>query len=142
MNIAVQTILKELNENGYDPVIATSTDPMGPSAELIEYATAVESDPVGRTRRIVSVCRKSGQRREDLQKVIDAGNNSNAWGTDVVIRHVQLLRDCETRWSSTFNMIDRLIELYPVSNTLKNGEKKPYIMFAACRALSFPARDV
>jgi hypothetical protein len=117
VNIAVQTILKELKENGYDPVIATSIDPMGPSAELIEYATAVESDLVGRTRGIVAVCRKSGQRREDLKKVINTGNSSNAWGPEVAIRPVQLLRDCETRRSSTFNMVDRLIELYPVSNT-------------------------
>jgi len=116
VNIAVQTILKELKDNGYDPVIATSTDPTGPSAKLIEYATAVESNPVGRTRGIVAVCRKSGQRHEDLKNVIITGNSSNAWGPDVIIRPVQLLRDCERRWSSTFNMIDRLIELYPVSN--------------------------
>ncbi|KAI0284024.1 hypothetical protein BGY98DRAFT_911151 [Russula aff. rugulosa BPL654] len=81
---------------------------------LIEYATAVESDPVGRARGIVAMCRKSGQRREDLKKVINAGNSCNAWGPDVVIRPVQLLRDCETCWYSTFNMVDRLIELYPL----------------------------
>ncbi len=123
MNIAVQTILEELKENGYDPVVATSADPAGPSAKLIEYATAVESDPVGHTRGIVAVCRESSQRREDLEKVINTGNSSNAWGPDVVIRPVQLLRDRETRWSSTFNMVDRLIELYPVSNTFENGKK-------------------
>jgi hypothetical protein len=115
VNIAVQTILKELEDHPYDPVISTSTNPSGPSDELIQYATAVKSKPIRRTREIVAVCRKSGQRREDLQKLIAVGNNSNAWGTDVVIRLVQLLRDCETRWSSTFNMVDRLIELYPVS---------------------------
>lgn len=119
MNIAVQTILEELEENGYDPVIATSADPMGPGAKLIEYATAVESDPVGRTRGIVAMCRKSGQRREDMKKVINAGNSCNAWGPDVVIRPVQLLRDCETCWYSTFNMVDRLIELYPVSDMFR-----------------------
>ena len=86
----------------------------------MRYATAVESDPIGRSREIVATCRKSGQRRENLQKLIAAGNKTNAWGgSNTVIWLVQLLRDCETRWSSTFNMIDRLIELYPVSILLQ-----------------------
>ena len=116
INVAVQTILKELKENGYDPIIATSADPLNPSSELMEYATAVQSDPVGRTRQIVATCRKSGQGREGLQKLIATSNDTNTWGPDTNIRLVQLLRDCETRWSSTFNMIDRVIELYPVRN--------------------------
>lgn len=112
VNIATQTILAELKENPYWPVIESSTDPSGPNQELKEYARAVESNPVGHTRNIVAVCRKSGQRREELQRVIVSGNEQCVWA----LRTVQLLRDCETRWSSTFNMIDRLIELYPVSN--------------------------
>ena len=123
MDIAVQTVLKELKENGYDPVIATSTDPAGPSAKLIEYAAAVKSDLIGRSRRIVAVCFKSGQFRGDL-KVINTGNSSKTWGPNVAIRLVQLLRDRETCWSSTFNMVDRLIELYPVSNTFRDRRKK------------------
>lgn len=81
----------------------------------MRYASAVESDLVGRCREIVAACRKSGQRRENLQKLIAIGNSTNTWGPDTVIRLVQLLRDCETRCSSTYNMIDRLIKLYPVS---------------------------
>ena len=81
----------------------------------MRYATAVESVLVGRCREIVATCRKSGQRRETLQKLIAISNSTNTWGLDTVIRPVQLLRDCETRWSSTYNMMDRLIELYPVS---------------------------
>jgi hypothetical protein len=106
IDIAVQTILKELKKNGYHPIIATSAYPLNPSSELVEYATAVQSDLVGRTRQIVAACRKSGQRREGLQKLIAIDTN---------IRFVQPLRDCETRWFSTFDMIDWLIELYPVS---------------------------
>jgi hypothetical protein len=108
----VQTILKELKENGYTPVIETSAEP---SMDLMQYVNALKSDPVGRSREIVATCRKFGQRRENLQKLIATGNHTNAWGPDTVIRLVQLLRDCETHWSSTFNMIDRVIELYPVS---------------------------
>ncbi|KAF8505584.1 hypothetical protein F5888DRAFT_1604559, partial [Russula emetica] len=96
-------------------------------SELVEYATAVQSDPVGRMRQIVITCRKSGQRREGLQKPIATGNDTNAWGPDTNIRLVQLLRDCETRWSSTFNMIDRFIELYPpVKHLLQPFRQKEY----------------
>ena len=75
-------------------MIATSSDPVGPITELKEYAFALnsdESDPVGRTRGIVVVCRKSGQRREDLESVLITGNSANAWGIHSVIRVVQLL---------------------------------------------------
>ncbi|KAH9164363.1 ribonuclease H-like domain-containing protein, partial [Lactarius sanguifluus] len=78
---------------------------------LTSYAEALDSDPVNRTRGIVGVCRASGGRRKELKHAIEDGNKSNTWGE--IIRVVQLLRDCETRWSSTYNMIDRTMELYP-----------------------------
>lgn len=56
MNIAVQSILKGLKENGYDPVIATSSDPVGPSAELKKYASADESDLVSEVHRGLLLC--------------------------------------------------------------------------------------
>ena len=56
MNIAVQIILKGLKENGYDPVIATSSDPLGPSADLKEYASADESDLVSEVHRGLLLC--------------------------------------------------------------------------------------
>ncbi|KAF8972357.1 ribonuclease H-like domain-containing protein, partial [Flammula alnicola] len=82
-----------------------------------KYLKALEGDLVGRCRNIVASCRSSGQRRHALLKKIDEGNKTGYWkgklddGKDQ-IRLVQLLRDCETRWSSTFNMIDRVLELY------------------------------
>ena len=52
--------------------------------------------------------------------MIKEGNTSNAWGKedeeDIRLREVQLLRDVDTRWSSTFLMIDRVLELYPASS--------------------------
>ncbi|KAH9160556.1 hypothetical protein EDB89DRAFT_1862690, partial [Lactarius sanguifluus] len=78
---------------------------------LDSYAQALNSDPVGQTQGIVGVCRASGGRRKELKCAIEDGNKSNTWGE--IIRVVQLLRDCETRWSSTYNMIDRTMELYP-----------------------------
>ena len=84
-----------------------------PAIELSSYADALRSDPVGQTRGIVGVCRASGGRRKDLKSTIEEGNKSKSWGE--IIRVVQLLRDCETRWSSTYNMIDCAMELYPVN---------------------------
>ncbi|KAI6006128.1 hypothetical protein EDD15DRAFT_2154708, partial [Pisolithus albus] len=79
----------------------------------------LQRDVIGTVRSIVSVCRASGQRRQDLRKVIVEGNSSGRWagklpdGGDKLPLY-QLLRDCETRWSSTFLMIERLLLLYPV----------------------------
>ncbi len=110
VNIAVQTILKELKDNPFFPVVECGADIL--ADELVSYAEALNSDPVGQTRGIVGVCRASGGRRKELKCAIEDGNKSNTWGE--IIRVVQLLRDCETRWSSTYNMIDRTMELYPV----------------------------
>ncbi|KAI0729761.1 hypothetical protein BC629DRAFT_1261519, partial [Irpex lacteus] len=81
-----------------------------------KYAEALAADPVGRIRALVAACRASGQRRDDLQAVIKNGNEAKQWER---IRPggmpaLQLLRDCPTRWSSTYNMIDRVLVLYPV----------------------------
>ena len=62
INISVQTVVKELKENPYNPIIESCKNPSGPSRELMLYAEAVQSNPVGTTRDIVSVCRKSGHR--------------------------------------------------------------------------------
>ncbi|KAF8955646.1 hypothetical protein BDZ97DRAFT_1601166, partial [Flammula alnicola] len=120
INIACQTILAELKEGSLSHIEQpTMSDP--PTVKELEdwenYLIALEADLVGRCRSIVATCRASGQRRQALLKKIDEGNKSGYWkgklddGKDQ-IRLVQLLRDCETRWSSTFNMVDRVLELY------------------------------
>jgi hypothetical protein len=116
INIATQTVLKELKENPRLPVVTSSSSL--PFAQLAAYADAVESDPISGGRQIVAACRASGQRRSDLQQVIIQGNEAKTWSQNGTIRPVQLLRDCETRWSSTFMMNDRVVELYPVSLSL------------------------
>ncbi|KAI0658860.1 hypothetical protein C8Q70DRAFT_916815 [Cubamyces menziesii] len=78
------------------------------------YADALQNDPVKRARQLVTACRASGLRREAFAKTITEGNESGAFGEGKQLRQVQLLRDVSTRWSSTFLMIDRLLELYPV----------------------------
>lgn len=103
-----------MKDNPYYPVVECKADI--PPDELASYAEGLESDPVGQTRGIVGVCRASGGRRKELKNIIEDGNKSNTWCE--IIRVVQLLRDCETRWSSTYNMIDRAMELYPVMPNL------------------------
>ncbi|KAI5984036.1 ribonuclease H-like domain-containing protein, partial [Pisolithus albus] len=110
VNIACQAFIEEVKKN-----------PFG----TYDEATSPHSWQVGTSeshgctvRSIVSVCRASGQRRQDLRKVIAEGNSSGRWagklpdGGDKLPLY-QLLRDCETRWSSTFLMIERLLLLYP-----------------------------
>ena len=63
----MQTILKELKDNPYDPVIESSTTP---SADLVEYAEALRMKPVSNARSIVAICRKSGSRRTELRNTI------------------------------------------------------------------------
>lgn len=71
----------------------------------------LETDPVSAVRKLVVAIRASDKRRDSLQSTIHDLNQ----GEGLEIRNVNLLRDVDTRWSSTFLMIDRLLELYPVS---------------------------
>ena len=90
--------------------MASSTNPDN-NAALIQYADALASDPVQGTWDIVATCRASGQWRAELQTVLISGNKSKLWD----LHALQLLRDCDTRWLSTKNMITRLIYLYAIS---------------------------
>ena len=115
VNISVQTVIKELNENPYDPVIQSAPNPSAPTEALKQYAAALLSKPIDKTREVVATCRRSGQRQADLKAIIEKGNDTSSWPTpEGKIRVLQLLRDCETHWSSTFNMIDHMMGLYPV----------------------------
>ena len=111
-------MLKELKENPRQPVLDSSSDPLF-KPQLQKYADALATDPVGGARSLVGVCRKSSQHWRDLRATIEEGNSKgefcNEEGTLVVtIPLLQLLRDCEMPWSSTFNMIGRVITLYLV----------------------------
>jgi hypothetical protein len=92
---------------------ATPTDSPEQLDELQQYEDALQADPVGKSRSIVSALQVSGQRRADLRDIITKGNIEKCWDPPVPL--VQLLRDCDTRWASLRAMIKRTIELYPVS---------------------------
>lgn len=80
------------------------------------YQAALKSDVVARVRRYVTACRASGQRREEFNTILIEGNKAEGWGeSHEPIREVGLLKDVDTRWSSTFHMIDRFLETYLVS---------------------------
>lgn len=78
------------------------------------YHHALQAHPIRKVRGLIAACRASGQRRYDLMNVIQQGNKENLWGI-FGIPEWQLLRDCETRWSSSYLMIGRALTLYPVS---------------------------
>ncbi|KAG2124354.1 hypothetical protein DEU56DRAFT_744665, partial [Suillus clintonianus] len=88
------------------------------STDLHTYANSLSNEPVGQCRDIVNSCRQSGQRRQRLQAVIEQGNNNGYWKGKLPdgkekLPVLRLLRDCSTRWSSTFKMIDRVLTLHP-----------------------------
>ncbi|KAK6996343.1 ribonuclease H-like domain-containing protein [Favolaschia claudopus] len=112
INIATQTVLTELKDNPIIPVLNSSSS-LRPD-KLSAYADALSTDPVDHGRKIVAACRASGQRRKGLKDVINQGNATKCWPTEGgVLNCLQLLRDCDTRWSSTYNMNDRVIVLHP-----------------------------
>lgn len=82
-------------------------------AGYVDYANALVANPIAKCRQIVAWVRKSCQRRDQLMNLIRSGNQDGVWESE--LPEVQLLRDVETRWSSTYLMIRRIILLYPVS---------------------------
>lgn len=90
-----------------------------PDGVTIEgYHATLATDIIGMARKLVTACRASGQRREDFQLTIQEGNEAGTWtdseGNTLPLPVLQLLRDCETRWSSTFLLLDRVVTLLPV----------------------------
>ena len=122
VNIAVKAGLKHLTAlPHFDPDI-NHTDPTIPISQAlrdnVEYWEALKDDVVASARRLVMACRASGQHREDFESTIEVRNENGGWGDPpLLLRIVGLLKDVDTRWSSTFLMIDRVLELYLVSNT-------------------------
>lgn len=84
------------------------------------YLLALASAPVDMCRDSVRAMRSSDLRRDGLQEAIRTGNTQGLFATPggrvFTIPQLQLLRDSETRWSSTYEMIQRYLELYPVSH--------------------------
>lgn len=108
--------------------------PLPDGVTIEEYRAALAADIIGMARKLVTASRVSGQRREDFELTIREGNKAGSWtdseGNPLPLPVLQLLRDCETRWSSTFLMLDRVLTLLPartprawlsVRNTCSHG---------------------
>lgn len=76
------------------------------------YSSALERDVVGVCRSLVTAMRASGARRLGLWQYILYLNTCRAFPQPIPL--LRLLRDCETRWSSTYIMIQRVRCLWPV----------------------------
>ncbi|KIO23189.1 hypothetical protein M407DRAFT_43807, partial [Tulasnella calospora MUT 4182] len=107
INIAVEAFLKQLALGPPSISVAEQMD-----QGIID---ALHRGIVSICRSIVVFCRASGSRRTGLRQVILDGNAAGWFGQNVRLPEHQLLRDVPTRWSSTFFMIDRFLELWPVN---------------------------
>ncbi|KAJ2928061.1 hypothetical protein H1R20_g9035, partial [Candolleomyces eurysporus] len=123
VNLACGAIIQELKKLATEKATNYEFDYIIDQPDWHLYLDALESDLIARVRALVAACRKSSQRRQDLQKIIREGNNKGLWAGKIrnpfpkddpnVLRPLQLLRDCETRWSSIYLMITRFLYLYP-----------------------------
>lgn len=146
VNIAVKTGLQHLTTivNAAHDKDLEGTDNFlcWPDALLedCDYAEALQNDVVGAARSLITAVRGSGQCCEEFKQIIKNGNISGGWGDfKQQLRVVELLKDVDTRWSSTFLMIDRLLELWLVRSIINC-----FIMidlmssFKACEGISQP----
>ncbi|KAL1732078.1 hypothetical protein EV714DRAFT_207673 [Schizophyllum commune] len=93
---------------------STSTFPSPPSSAPTSFSNLI-------------AIRASGLRREDFETLIREGNTNKEWlgndGKFLELPVLALLRDVDTRWSSTFLMINRLLVLYNAVAKLLASEK-------------------
>ncbi|KAJ8456137.1 hypothetical protein ONZ45_g18814 [Pleurotus djamor] len=115
INIAVKTGLKYMTSiSDEDPEVSRADiEELFPESTPTpsDYQRALKTDLIGRVRKLVNAIRASGQRRQGLKEVIDAGNLSHAFSEE--IKALNLIRDVDTRWSAIYLMIERFLYLHP-----------------------------
>lgn len=118
MNLAVNAILKALSDAATTFRAEALKSGLEIDSETERYLQALDLLPVDTCRSSVFACRSSGLRREAIRQLIIDGNATGRFrspsGLAYVVPLLELLRDMPTRWSSTYNMIKRYLELYPV----------------------------
>ncbi|KAG9088674.1 hypothetical protein FS749_001982 [Ceratobasidium sp. UAMH 11750] len=117
INLVVVAMLKELPATAqlFREEAAAKGDDLD---EIVSaYLDALDSGIVAGCRESIRSLRSSNLRREGFIDSIKDGNLRGTFKTAAglvkLLPVLQLLRDSETRWSSTYNMIVRYIELYP-----------------------------
>lgn len=114
-NSDIQYLLGNIPELTEEALLAM---PLPDGVTVEGYRDALAADIIGTARKLVAACRASGQRRAEFELTIREGNEAGSWedskGNQLPLPVLQLLRDCEIRWSSTFFMLDRVMKLLPV----------------------------
>ncbi|KAF7347428.1 HAT family dimerization domain-containing protein [Mycena venus] len=103
VNLACKAILGAITNMDFAASGAADFVP-GPAAPPRTILDAIARDPVATVRTSVRVIRASSLRRQYFSEVLKA----------LQMKDLQLLRDVDTRWSSTLIMIDRAILLREV----------------------------
>jgi len=89
-----------------------------------DYVQALTADVLGTARKLISACRVSGRRREEFVDTILQGNLDETWndndGNPISREALELLRDSDNRWSSTYLMVDRVLAMLPVCSATAN----------------------
>lgn len=120
MHICVTHIIRDFTDTALANITEAWIDAIADGAERQAYAEAVASDPVALGCTIVRVIRTSGQRHDEFIDTIKTGNAKNWFkgptGEAVCVPELELLCDADTRWDSTYAMLNRLRALRPVSN--------------------------
>ena len=78
-----------------------------------EYIETLKTNVIAAARHLVTTCCTSGQWREGFCQTIEEGNKNRMFG-ERGLCVVTLLCDMDIRWSSTYLMVDCVLELYPV----------------------------
>ncbi|EUC65415.1 hAT family dimerization protein, partial [Rhizoctonia solani AG-3 Rhs1AP] len=110
VNLAVQDIIGDLSVSSkdYEKNLAQRGIKLDGQPELQAYLSALSRELLERIRRTITALRRT-QRRQGLRRTIVAGNSDNSWN----LKLLELKLDCPTRWSSSRDMIERLLYLYP-----------------------------
>ena len=126
INIMVQHVLAKMTSA---PVLDSDDDidedsgsadedpPADQRGRIQTFESAVLADPIGRCRKLIIKLRSSGQIRDEFNTWVKTGNEKNWFkikGNAIKLPHKEFLRDVQTRWDSTYQMIRRCIEMRPV----------------------------
>lgn len=117
INICVQHTINKYTNADFTDVAAEWLNSLKKPINKSDYVTAVQRDPLHLGRDCVRALRSSGQRRANFRQTIISGNDNQSFTSDgesITLPVVQVLRDCPTRWDSTYIMVNRLRTLRQV----------------------------
>lgn len=120
IHLCVRRVLNSYSTSSVEEIMEAWADAFPNHAECKRYAAAIQKNPIKSSRSVVIAVRSSGLRRDDFLDTIKLGNAKNWFqppGSPIkTLPEHELKRDSETRWDSTYGMIDRLIEMRSVSH--------------------------